>query len=95
MSLAVRGALHLLNYDFVVDGTDFDHQLSLPNAGRTMVRWVTGGSFLASHDKRIAIGLGRRLAPESLSVDIRWPNGQVQRVSGLTPNRYHRITETQ
>ena len=71
-------------------------RLSLPNAGRTLVRWVTGGSsFLASHDKRIAFGLGRRPAPESLSIDIRWPNGQVQRVSGLTPNRYHRITETQ
>jgi ASPIC and UnbV len=60
-----------------------------------MVRLLTGGSsYLASHDKRVVFGLGRGPAPEPLSVDIRWPNGQVQRVSGLTLNRYHRILET-
>jgi len=70
-------------------------RLSLPSGGRTMVRWVTGGSsYLASHDKRIVFGLGRGPAPESLSVEIRWPNGQVQTVSGLTTNRYHRIVES-
>ena len=70
-------------------------RLSLPSGGRTMIRWVTGGgSYLASHDKRMVFGLGRGPAPESLSVEIRWPNGQVQMVSGLTPNRYHRIVES-
>jgi hypothetical protein len=70
-------------------------RLSLPSGGRTLVRWVTGGSsYLASQDKRVVFGLGRGPTAESFSVDIRWPNGQVQRVSGLTPNRYHRIVET-
>jgi enediyne biosynthesis protein E4 len=69
-------------------------RLSLTSGGQTMVRWVQGGSsFLSSHDKRILFGLGRRPAPESLSVEVRWPNGQVQKVSGLAPNRYHRIVE--
>jgi hypothetical protein len=70
-------------------------RLSLESGGRTLVRWVTGGSsFLSSHDKRIVFGLGQRPIPESLSVEIRWPNGQLQKVSGLTPGRYHRIVET-
>jgi enediyne biosynthesis protein E4 len=70
-------------------------RLSLANGSRTMIRWVQGGSsFLSAHDKRILFGLGRGPAVESLSVEIRWPNGQVQKVSRLTPNRYHRIVET-
>ena len=69
-------------------------RLSLTSGGQTLVRWVTGGSsFLSSHDKRILFGLGRGRASESLAAEIRWPNGQVQRVSGLAPNRYHRIVE--
>jgi hypothetical protein len=69
-------------------------RLSLVNDKNTLVRWVAGGgSFLASHDRRVVFGLGQVPAPESLSVEIRWPNGQVQRLSGLTPNRYHRIVE--
>jgi len=70
-------------------------RLSLANRDQTLVRWVAGGgSFLSSHDKRIVFGLGRVPSSESLSVEIRWPNGQVQKVSGLAPNRYHRIVET-
>ena len=69
-------------------------RLSLSSRGRTMIRWVTGGSsFLSSQDKRIVFGLGRTSAPDSLSVEIRWPSGRVQTISGLAPNRYHRIAE--
>jgi len=69
-------------------------RLSLLNGGQTMVRWITGGSgFLASHDKRVLFGLGRTSVSDSLSVDIQWPNGRLQKVSGLTPNRYHHIVE--
>jgi enediyne biosynthesis protein E4 len=69
-------------------------RLSLASRGRDLVRRVTGGSsFLASHDRRIVFGLGRGPIPESFSVEIRWPNGQVQQVFGLAPNRYHRIVE--
>lgn len=59
-----------------------------------LVRWMTSGSsFLASHDRRIVFGLGEDSVPEALSVVIRWPNGSTQTVSGLKPNRYHRILE--
>src|SRR5262249_30201606 len=34
-------------------------KLTLNNAGKKMVRWVTGGSsYLSSHDKRVIFGLG-------------------------------------
>jgi hypothetical protein len=69
-------------------------RLSLANGKNTLVRWVVGGgSFLASHDRRVVFGLGRAPAPGPLSVEIRWPNGQVQKVSRLAPNSYHRIVE--
>jgi hypothetical protein len=63
--------------------------------GWTIVRWVKGGgSFLASHDRRIIFGLGQGPVPSSLSVEVRWPNGEIQRVSNLSAQQYHRIVES-
>ncbi len=57
------------------------------------VRWLTGGgSFLASHDKRLVFGLGQT-HPDQITVTIQWPSGHQQSVSGLKANRYHRIVE--
>ncbi len=57
-----------------------------------MTRWIAGGgSFLASHDRRLVFGLNGETNPSDL--EIRWPSGQIQRVSGLAPGRYHTITE--
>lgn len=62
---------------------------------RRLYRWVSGGrSFLASHDRRIVFGLGRGAPPDTIAVEIRWPNGGFRRIVGLTPNRYHEITES-
>ncbi len=62
---------------------------------RRLYRWVSGGgSFLASHDRRIVFGLGRGAIPDAIAVEIRWPNGGFRRIAGLTPNRYHEITES-
>jgi hypothetical protein len=60
---------------------------------RRLVRWVTGGSsYLASHDKRIVVGLGNS-AETKVSVEIRWPRGLVQTVADLPSNTYHKIRE--
>lgn len=57
------------------------------------VRWLTGGgSFLASHDKRLIFGLGEA-GPDRVGATIQWPNGHRQRLSGLETNRYHVIVE--
>jgi enediyne biosynthesis protein E4 len=71
-------------------------KLTLRVGSRRSVRWITGGSsYLASSDKRVIFGLGPKTEPKpKVSVEIRWPNGLRQSVSGLEINRYHRIRET-
>lgn len=65
----------------------------VPLAGRKLVRWINGGSsYLSSHDKRLIFGLGQN-APQLVNAEIHWPSGQVQTVSGLTINGYHKIVE--
>ena len=69
-------------------------KLSLKSGDKRFTKWVTGGaSFLASHDKRVVFGLGKAVK-EECSLEIRWPGGAVQRVSGLEINRYHKIVES-
>ncbi|MBL8173822.1 MAG: CRTAC1 family protein [Bryobacterales bacterium] len=66
-------------------------RLTLRSGARTLTRWITGGgSFLASHDRRVVFG-GVTL-PASL--EIRWPSGLRQTVTALATGSYHEITET-
>ena len=68
-------------------------KLSLRSGDRRFTKWVTGGSsFLASHDKRVVFGLGKR-PKEECRLEIRWPSGTIQTVSGLRINRYHKMVE--
>jgi enediyne biosynthesis protein E4 len=61
---------------------------------RRLVRWITGGSsYLSSHDSRVLVGLGSKPVPSEVRVEIRWPNGNTQQLSGLKPNQYHSIIE--
>ncbi|MEO7650165.1 MAG: CRTAC1 family protein [Bryobacteraceae bacterium] len=67
-------------------------RLTIRKAGKTLTRWINGGSsFLSGHDYRVVFGLGSGRAPADL--EIAWPSGAVQQLSGLAPNRYHSITE--
>ena len=60
---------------------------------RRSVRWLTGGgSFLASHDKRLVFGLGKD-GPDRVKAAIQWPSGRRQRLTGLRTNRYHVVVE--
>jgi hypothetical protein len=69
-------------------------KLTLQAGNRKLVRWITGGSsYLSSHDKRVVFGLGKR-APESVDLQIVWPNGQTQNLSGLKPGSYHLMRES-
>ena len=51
----------------------------------------TAGSYLASNDPRIIVGLGA--ATGVRSIEIRWPSRQVQTINGPAIDRYHTITE--
>jgi hypothetical protein len=67
-------------------------RISLRQGGKPITRWITGGaSFLSTHDRRIVFGLGKRgVTPE---IEILWPSGVVQSLTGLAPDRYHQIVE--
>src|SRR6185312_5925924 len=68
-------------------------KLMLTCGQRKLVRWITGGgSYLSSHDKRVVFGLGDDPAGEA-KLEIRWPNGNTQRVTGLKLNQYQKIVE--
>ena len=69
-------------------------KLTVEMGRRKLVRWINGGgSVFSSGDHRVVFGLGPRPGPSTVSVDIRWPNGEAQTVTGLAPNKYHRIVE--
>ena len=62
--------------------------------GKTLVRWVKGGSsYASSHDLRLLFGFGDVETPAAVDLEIRWPGGGEQTLSGLELGRYHRIVE--
>lgn len=68
-------------------------KLTLTCGARKLVRWITGGgSYLSSHDRRVVFGLGKD-PPGPVRLDIRWPNGNTQTVTGLKRNQYQNIAE--
>lgn len=61
-------------------------------AGRKRIFDVsTAGSYLASNDPRVIVGLGA--ATSVRSVEIRWPSKQVQVIDNPAIDRYHTIIE--
>lgn len=59
-------------------------------AKRTRLK-TSGGSYLASHDPREVLGLGR--AAKVDSVEIRWPSGKVDKLTNLPINTYVKVVE--
>ncbi|MGI8991003.1 MAG: FimV/HubP family polar landmark protein [Bryobacteraceae bacterium] len=51
---------------------------------------LAGGGFLSQHSKRLHFGLGGKARAE---VEIRWPSGVAQRLSGLEPGFTYTIVE--
>jgi hypothetical protein len=69
-------------------------KITVEAGGRKLVRWVTGGSsYLSSQDKRVLVGLDSGPGSVSVSAEIRWPNGNVQKLAKLKPKQYHHIVE--
>ena len=70
-------------------------KLTVADGDRRFVRWITGGSsYLSSHDKRVIVGLGAASTAKSIDLEIRWPNGAVQKLSNLKLRQYHKIVES-
>jgi hypothetical protein len=51
----------------------------------------SGASYLSQNDARLHFGLGTRTSIDS--VDVRWPNGTMQRFSEVRPNSFIKIVE--
>ncbi len=60
--------------------------------GKTLVRWVTGGTgYLSANDPRLWFGLGPSRSVDAL--EIRWPSGAVQRWTGVGGDRVLEVRE--
>lgn len=60
--------------------------------GVTRTRLKTsGGSYLASHDPREVLGLGRAAKVDRL--EIRWPSGKIDRLENVPLNTYVKVVE--
>ncbi|MHC4431527.1 MAG: FG-GAP-like repeat-containing protein [Planctomycetota bacterium] len=67
-------------------------RVTLVSEGSSQIREVNGGN--GDHSQcpyRLHFGLGTRKAIDRL--EVRWPNGYVQRVTGIRPNQILKITE--
>ncbi len=54
---------------------------------------TAGGSYLSSHDPREILGIGQ--AAKIDSVQIKWPSGQIDKLTNLPVNKYVKVTEGQ
>jgi enediyne biosynthesis protein E4 len=54
---------------------------------------TSGGSYLSSHDPREILGVGK--AAKIDSVEIKWPSGQVDKLTNAPLNRYIKVVEGQ
>jgi hypothetical protein len=65
--------------------------LCTPAGGRAMFDEVrSGGSYLSQSDLRIHFGLGKA---EKADIEIRWPSGHVDKVTGVKANQILRVVE--
>ena len=60
------------------------------SAGRQVAAVVTGDSYRSQHSLQKHFGLGTSERVETL--EVRWTNGKVQRLSGPAVDRYHAVT---
>jgi len=67
-------------------------RLRLTAGGKTQMREVkAGSSYLGQHDLRLHFGLARASTIDRL--EIRWPNGQMETVTGVAVNQIVTVTE--
>ncbi|HSE25432.1 MAG TPA: CRTAC1 family protein, partial [Pyrinomonadaceae bacterium] len=77
---------------------------SNPGAVGAMITWeaggvkrtrlkTSGGSYLSSHDPREILGIGK--AAKIDSIQIKWPSGQVDKLTDLPLNKYIKVVEGQ
>jgi hypothetical protein len=82
---------------FVLEGVKSNRsavgaQVRLTAGGRTYLRFVNGGNGMASQSTmRVHFGLGE--SKEIGKVDIRWPSGDTQTLTGISADRIYKVVE--
>ncbi|MEJ7709963.1 MAG: ASPIC/UnbV domain-containing protein [Pyrinomonadaceae bacterium] len=51
----------------------------------------SGGSYLASHDPREILGIGKAAKIET--IEVRWPSGHVDKIIDVPINKFVKIVE--
>jgi hypothetical protein len=51
----------------------------------------TAGGYLSAGDRRVHLGLGEETSVQS--IEIRWPSGTVQRLTGVAVDQILTVTE--
>jgi enediyne biosynthesis protein E4 len=67
-------------------------RITLKTDKRSMIREVqAGGSYLSQNDFRLHFGLGSGEKIES--VEVRWSDGKIEKISGVQPNQINMVTQ--
>lgn len=83
--------------EFALEGTKSNRsaigaQVTVRWNGQTQIQEVSGGNgFAAQNDRRLHFGLGP--SPHLDGVDIRWPSGRIQALSGVNIGQVNSIKE--
>ena len=83
--------------EFQLEGTRSNRsaigaELTLYWNGQEQIQQVSGGSgFAAQNERRLHFGLGKN--PQIEKAIIRWPSGQLQTLTSLTPDQLYKIKE--
>ncbi|WP_181918797.1 CRTAC1 family protein [Wenzhouxiangella sediminis] len=81
--------LRLLTSDGKRDALGATVTVFMPDGHRLLRRAATDGSYLSANDPRVLVGLGDSKRPAS--IEVRWPDGAVERWEGLAVDRYHTL----
>jgi len=84
--------LHLEGVDCNRDAVGAKVSWVVGNKRRTQVK-TSGGSYLASHDPRVVLGLGKAAKIDHIEIEWPLPSNRVERLENPPLNRYLRIIE--
>jgi enediyne biosynthesis protein E4 len=73
------------------DGIGADVRITTASGARQHATATTTSSYLSASDRRVHFGLGAEKVVASL--EVRWPNGSVQRVQNVPANKELTVTE--
>ncbi len=75
------------------DGIGAGVLMKSSNGARQFALVKTGSSYLSQSELPLTFGLGKPEDDKSISLEINWPSGQKQSISGIKPNQFLTVQE--